>query len=150
MANYSPDNDYLALIARFPLRSLRTQADVRAAYRALRPLEIIDEDRLSPGQAEYLHALTDLIWTYEQMNHPIALSVGDHADGIDVLAELLGEKGMNASDLGRLLGNRSLGNAILSRQRQLSKAHIVRLSAHFGVSTDLLLRQRRKQLAPAA
>lgn len=150
MAHGVPDNNYLRLISRFPLRSLRNQADLRAAYRVLRPLEIIDEDKLTPGQAEYLHALTDLVWAYEQTHHPVSLLSGDDADGVDVLADLLAERDMTPSDLGRLLGNRSLGNAILSRQRQLSKAHIVCLAAHFGISTDLLLRQTREHTASAA
>jgi len=36
--------------------------------------------------------------------------------------------------LGRLLGNRSLGSLILNGRRQLSKAHIEKLSEHFGLS----------------
>ena len=45
----------------------------------------------------------------------------------------------NASDLGRLLGERSLGPKILSGQRELSKAHIRKLADHFGVSAGLFL-----------
>ena len=46
---------------------------------------------------------------------------------------------MSASDLGRLLGNRELGPAILRGDRQLSKKHIQILSKHFAVSSDLFL-----------
>jgi antitoxin component HigA of HigAB toxin-antitoxin module len=50
---------------------------------------------------------------------------------------MLKEQGMGGSDLGRLLGNRPLGSAILRGERQLSKAHIRILAEHFKVSTDL-------------
>jgi antitoxin component HigA of HigAB toxin-antitoxin module len=50
---------------------------------------------------------------------------------------MLNEQDMGASDLGRLLGNRPLGSAILRGERELSKAHIRILADHFKVSTDL-------------
>lgn len=43
---------------------------------------------------------------------------------------------MNASDLGRLLGNRQTGHAILSGQRPLSKRHISILSERFRLSPE--------------
>ncbi|MFI5381812.1 MAG: hypothetical protein ACHRHE_21145, partial [Tepidisphaerales bacterium] len=69
---------------------------------------------------------------------------------IDVLKELLDERGLSPSDLGRILGSRTLGSAILRRQRQLSKSHILTLTRYFGASADLLLRQKRSSVAGAA
>ncbi len=46
---------------------------------------------------------------------------------------------MNVSDLGRLLGDRSLGPKILNGDRALSKAHIKLLAKHFNVSPAVLL-----------
>lgn len=46
---------------------------------------------------------------------------------------------MNASDLGKLLGDRSLGSRILNGQRGLSKNHIRILAGHFSVSPALFL-----------
>ncbi len=46
---------------------------------------------------------------------------------------------MSASDLGRLLGARPLGSAILRRERQLSKANILKLADHFRVDPGLFL-----------
>jgi antitoxin component HigA of HigAB toxin-antitoxin module len=46
---------------------------------------------------------------------------------------------MNESDLGRLLGERSLGHKILKGDRQLSKAHIRRLSDYFKVDAGAFL-----------
>ena len=55
------------------------------------------------------------------------------------LKALLAEHGMTASDLGRLLGNRTLGAAILAGRRSLSKAHIKQLADHFKVEPGLFL-----------
>jgi antitoxin component HigA of HigAB toxin-antitoxin module len=46
---------------------------------------------------------------------------------------------MNASELGRLLGHRQLGAAILRGERQLSKAHIRALADHFHINPRALL-----------
>jgi antitoxin component HigA of HigAB toxin-antitoxin module len=58
---------------------------------------------------------------------------------LDLLKFLLEENSMNASDLGRLLGNRQLGSAVLRGNRQLSKTHIRKLCERFRVSADLFL-----------
>lgn len=49
------------------------------------------------------------------------------------LRALMNAAEMNASDLGRLLGNRALGNKLLRGERQLPKTHIRRLADHFAV-----------------
>ena len=135
-------DDYFDLIVKHPLKAIRNEADLRSAYKMLDPLSVIDEKKITPGQADYLLALTDLVWAYEQQHLPIDLSHGDHDDGIDVLEMLMAERGLTASDIGRLLGKRQLGSDILRRVRQLSKSHVVKLAAYFGVSADLLLRTK--------
>ena len=61
------------------------------------------------------------------------------ADSRAVLRYLLADRDMSASDLGRLLGDRSLGTKILNGERALSKSHIKILAAHFHVSPAALL-----------
>ena len=46
---------------------------------------------------------------------------------------------MTASDLGRVLGNRSLGAAILRGDRAISKANAIKLADYFKVSAALFL-----------
>ena len=108
------------------------------AYRNAR--EIIDAltslPKLSPGQGDYLDTLTILFEAYEDENHPPdASNVGP----LDALRHLMAEHGMSASDLGRLLGERSLGPKILNGQRELSKSHLRKLANQFKVSADLFL-----------
>ena len=46
---------------------------------------------------------------------------------------------MSASELGRLLCERSLGVKKLNKHRELSKSHIRKLADYFKVSADLFL-----------
>jgi len=88
------------------------------------------------GQLKYLDTLTILVERYEDETE------GGEPQGIDslaVLRYLMEDRGMNASDLGRLLGDRSLGPKILNGDRALSKAHIKILAQHFNVSPAALL-----------
>ena len=55
------------------------------------------------------------------------------------LKALLAEHGMSASDLGRLLHNRTLGAAIVSGRRALSKTHVKLLADYFKVEPGLFL-----------
>jgi len=88
------------------------------------------------GQSSYLETLSILISAYEDEAHAIDLSgIGP----LDVLRNLMEEHEMTASDLGRLLGERSLGPKILNGDRELSKSHIRKLAAHFGVQADLFI-----------
>ena len=133
-------DDYVDLVREFPLIPIRSDRHLQVAFRMIDRLSIMDEEKLTPGEADYLLVVSDLAERYENERHAIDLT---HLDGIDVLKHLLEENQMSASDLGRLLGNRQLGTAILRRQRQLSKAHIVRLCERLGVSADLFLREKR-------
>jgi HTH-type transcriptional regulator/antitoxin HigA len=130
------DPQYLKLVRQFPLAPIRSRAHFKQALAQIDALSAIDEARLTPGQADYLLVLSGLVETYEIAHFPLMPAFGD---AVDALAYLLEQSGMSASDLGRLLENRQLGSAILRRQRELSKAHIVKLANHFRVSTDLFL-----------
>ena len=126
-----PSTTYAGLIAAFPLRPLQDEVDYDNALEIAQAL--VGRVDLTEDQADYLDVLADILQKYESRQHPV------HGGGtpLETLRRMLEERGMNASDLGRLLGNRALGGALLRGQRQLSKAHIRTLSDHFRVSTDL-------------
>jgi HTH-type transcriptional regulator / antitoxin HigA len=124
---------YRELMAAFPLRPLHDEVDYDNALEAARQLVgLVD---LTEDQADYLDLLTDVIQKYETQHHAIRARVKP----LETLRQMLKEKGMNASDLGRLLGHRPLGSAILRGERQLSKANILALARFFKVSTDLFI-----------
>jgi HTH-type transcriptional regulator/antitoxin HigA len=130
--------DYLELIRRLPLFPIRSQSGLREAFKMIDELAIKGTvpGGLSYGEEAYLGVLCDLVEKYERQNHVMPL---DDVTPQQVLKHLLEQNDMSASDLGRLLGNRTLGPKLLSGQRALSKAHIRILADRFGVSADLFL-----------
>jgi HTH-type transcriptional regulator/antitoxin HigA len=137
--DHGVSDDYLELIKRFPLAPIRGERHFKEAVGMIDELSIIDEEKLTAGQADYLLVLSDLVERYEDRHFQ---EKGAFGDGVQALAYLMEQRGMSASDLGRLLGSRSLGSAILRRERELSKGHVVKLARYFGISTDLLLGRR--------
>lgn len=93
-------------------------------------------DRRTPDQDAYLESLSLLMEHFENSHAPIGRG---NLRSVDLLKYLMDSHEMSESDLGRLLGERSLGNAILSGRRSLSKAHIRTLANHFKVKADLFL-----------
>ena len=126
---------YAGLIALFPLRPLHDEVDYDNALEIAESL--VGRADLSENQADYLDVLTDIIQKYEAQHHAIT----GGGTPRETLQRMLEEHEMNASDLGRLLGNRALGSAILRGQRQLSKSHIRILSNYFKVSSDLFIEE---------
>lgn len=118
--------------------------------RELRPINDVDEfenaqevaealavlDRRTKDQNEYLESLSVLMEHFENQHSPIQT---DKITVEEKIQYLMDAHGMTESDLGRLLGERSLGNAVLSGRRSLSKAHIRKLADHFNVRADLFL-----------
>jgi len=129
-----PPDTFELLNARHPLRPIQDQADLENAREMADALAVLRTR--NKDQEDYLETLSTLIEKYE------ADATADEASNlppIEVLRYLMEGHDMSASDLGRLLGNRELGPAILRGDRQLSKKHIQILSKHFAVSSDLFL-----------
>jgi len=122
---------YAGLIALFPLRPLHDEVDYDNALEVAEAL--VGSVELTDDQADYLDVLTDIIQKYEGRRHYISAG----GTPLDTLKRMLKEQSLTGSDLGRLLGNRPLGGAILRGERELSKAHIQILAEYFKVSTDL-------------
>ena len=123
---------YADLISHFPLRPLHDRHDYD---NALEVAESLVGSDLNDDQADYLDVLTDIIQKYESMNYAIT----GKRDPIKMLKAMMDERGMNGSDLGRLLGNRQLGSLILTGRRELSKANVRILAEEFKVSASLLI-----------
>jgi len=129
-------DDYLEMVKRFPLRVIRSERELDAATTVALDLAGQGEERLSDGAAEYLDVLDRLIEDYEDVYHPMPVR---NATPLERLRCLVKEAGVSASDLGRLLGNRSLGSPLLSGRRELSKAHIRVLAEHFRLEAGYFL-----------
>ena len=124
---------YGALVAMLPPRPIHDDIDRANATEMIDRLAGFD---LNADQEDYLDALATFVEAYEAERFPIDDS---RITPLDALKALVAEHGMTASDLGRLLGVRTLGAAILAGRRSLSKAHIRKLADHFKVEPGLFL-----------
>jgi len=132
IAKHDFPSEYAALVADFPPRPIHDAVDYDNT------MEIVTAmagHNLNPDQADYLKVLSEMILQYDR-EHDAPRKRGTVRQR---LKYLLDEAGMNASDLGRLLGSRGMGSNILTGKRELSKAHIRKLSEHFKVRADYFL-----------
>ena len=116
-----------------PPRPIRDETDYDNAIEVLDAL--VGHD-LNDDQLDYVVVMTTLVGEYEDEHHAIDTS---DISGLDSLKYLMEQNGMTASDLGELLGNRSLGSKILRGERELSKNHLRILSKRFKVDAGLFL-----------
>ena len=127
-----PDS-YAELVGLLMPRPLHDDVDYR---NALAVLDAMAGFQMNADQEDYFEAIATFVERYEAEHHAI-----DDAKmtPVELLRSLMDEHGMNESDLGRLLGDRSLGHRILSGERELSKAHIRTLAEHFSLNPVALL-----------
>jgi len=123
-----PDTWFELLTELYDLHPIRTKKAYDKALEVLRALMRVPHR--NADQEDYMKMVSRLVGEYEDEKFPIEAG----SDPLGNLRFLMDQHEMNVSDLGRLLGNRSLGSLILNGHRSLSKAHIARLSEHFQVS----------------
>ncbi|MBM4017558.1 MAG: transcriptional regulator [Planctomycetes bacterium] len=125
--------DYAGLVRLFPPRPIHDKVDLENATEIIGALA---GHNLTPDQEDYLDVLSDLVAKYEEAHSPVRRR---RSTPLERLRYLVGEAGMTASDLGRMLGNRGLGSLILRGRRQLSKAHIRILAEHFRLDAGYFI-----------
>jgi HTH-type transcriptional regulator/antitoxin HigA len=115
---------------------LRTEDNYLEARDIVDKLATKGEEALTEAERDQLEIFSILMERYEEEHYFI-----DQPDlsPIELLNILMRENGMTASDLGRLLGDRSLGHKILTGERKLSKSHIKALSEYFKVEASAFL-----------
>jgi antitoxin component HigA of HigAB toxin-antitoxin module len=124
---------YAELIAMLPLRPIHDRVDLENATEVA---DAMAGHALTLDQEDYFSVLTTLMEQYEQAHVPQPAREHDALGNVRFLME---QRGMNASDLGRVLGQREVGSKILRGERELSKAHIRTLAAFFGVSAGMFV-----------
>ena len=122
------------LVQLYAPRAIRDRADYDQVQEILDRLTSLP--RMTKGQIEYLDTLTLLFEAYERRHFEIETS---ELPAREVLRHIMEQNSMTASDLGRMLGDRSLGSRVLNGRRRLSKENIKILCRRFSVSADLFL-----------
>lgn len=127
-------DDYLELIQKFPLRTLRHSQEHAEALRVMTRLLGRPGGRLSAGERDYAQVLGGLIDEFGQRKRPFLRR--KHAP-LEMLRFLMRENAMSVTELGKVLGNKTAASLVVNGKRELSKSHIRRLSARFNVDPGL-------------
>lgn len=127
-----PDEEYFALVDRFPLVPIRDEPHLDAAMAVID--ELIDRANLTRSEQDYLDVLSDLVERFEdeQVDLP-------DVSGLAVLKHLMTEHNLRQSDLVPLFGSKSIVSEVLSGKRRIALNHVAKLSAYFGVPADVFL-----------
>ena len=106
----------------------------------LRMLAIVDklmakgEDNLTPEEDALLELLVDLIHDFEEKSYPLP-----NGEPCQMVAFLLEQRGMRASDLWPVLGSKSRTSELLSAKREISKDQARKLAALFNTPVGLFI-----------
>ena len=130
-----PEDDYLDLVRKFPLRPLRSKAEHGLAVALY--TRLAGRDDLTGGENDYTDALVHFIEEYERRTSKLALL---KMSPLEVLEHLVEENGLSTTDLGYIVGSRGLASELLNGKRGFSKTIVQRLAARFSVSPELFYR----------
>jgi HTH-type transcriptional regulator/antitoxin HigA len=127
-------DDYLDLVREFPLRPVRSVVEYDRVADMLDGLALRND--LSPGQQDYLDALTLRVEAYDAAHH--AAPAG--RTPLQRVRSLMASAGLSPAGLGDIIGSRPAASMFLNGTRkELSKPQIRRLAAHFKLNAGYFL-----------
>ncbi|HUB24498.1 MAG TPA: hypothetical protein VL992_03640 [Tepidisphaeraceae bacterium] len=136
-ANRRNSDTYLHLVQTFPLRPIRSEAELdRAVAVLVRLAKSKPEKKMDAGERDYAEALTMLVQRFEQKRRDSALPKLTPVDRLNFLME---ERAMTATDLAHLLGGQANAPLMLQGKKEMTKAQILKLAKHFSVSPALFM-----------
>jgi len=122
------DPAYLALIRRYPLRPIRSDAELDAASEVID--DLTDRDDLSPAELDYLDVLGDLVEKYEAEHIEMP-----HVSDAQMLRSLMDEMNVKQVDVVQGTGiSKTVVSLVLNGKRNLTREHVKVLSKYFGVN----------------
>jgi HTH-type transcriptional regulator/antitoxin HigA len=125
-------DDYLELVLKFPLASLKSEKQFVNAQSVID--ELLAKGTLSVGEEMYLDALSDLVASYEDAHYPI-----EPASDADMLRHLMEAKGVTQAELHRDTGlAKSSISEILAGRKTFSRQMIRTLADYFHVDVSIL------------
>ncbi len=125
---------YGRLLARTVPTVIKTAEDNRRMLAIVDKLMAKGEENLTREEDALLELLVDLIHDFEQKYDPLPKS-----DPHKMVAFLLDQRGMKASDLWPVLGSKSRTSELLSGKREVSKDQAKKLAEFFRVPVDLFI-----------
>ncbi|MEE8291960.1 MAG: type II toxin-antitoxin system HigB family toxin [Candidatus Tectomicrobia bacterium] len=122
---------YLALIRTFPLRPIRSEAELDEAMAVIDALVVTDP--LEAAAADYLAVLSALVEQYEAEAHSIS-----PASDAEMLRHLIDAKAVSQVQVAQETGIvESTISAVLAGKRHLTREHIGKLAHYFHVSPSV-------------
>jgi HTH-type transcriptional regulator/antitoxin HigA len=127
------EDRYLDLIRRFPLRPLRTGADLDAAVAVID--ELLDRAALTVPEQDYLDVLSDLVESYETETIPMR-PVGD----AELLRFLIEHKNITQAEAasGASIAESTISE-VLAGKRKLNRGQIAKLARYFHLNPGAFL-----------
>ena len=122
---------YPALLAKYPPRVIRTQAENQHFTRLLEDLDRRHAS-LTRAEKELADLLTLLVEDFEDRQYRLP-----RASPLEALRFLMDQRSLRQKDLLDVFGTASVASEVLSGKRELSKEHIRRLSDRFSVPVEL-------------
>ena len=125
--------DYGALVMMFMPRAIHDEVDYENTVEVIDALAGHD---LTDGQELYLDTLSTLVAAYEDGHHALKSRGLAPVEAVKFLME---EQGMTAADLGKFLGERTLGSKILRGDRKIGLKYAKALAQRFAVDVSLFI-----------
>ncbi len=133
MAFANIPSDYQGLVMMFMPKAIHDEIDYENTVKVIDALaghELGDEQEL------FLDTLSTLVEAYEDEHHAIKTR---GLSPIEALKFLMEEHEMTAADLGRLLGERTLGSKVMRGDRKIGLKYARLLARRFGVDVSLFI-----------
>ena len=125
--------DYQGLVMKFMPKAIHDKIDYENT------LEVIDAlagHELSDDQELFLETLSTLVEVYEDEHHAIRTK---RLSPVEAVKYLMEEHAMTAADLGKLLGERTLGSKILRGERKIGLKYAKVMAKKFGVDVSVFI-----------
>lgn len=128
-----PKNIYLELVRKFPLRPIKNDETLDCAIKVIESL--VDRDKLSSDEDDYLDVLGDLVKKYETDKHPIT-PVSD----TEMLRYLIDVKGVTQKNVavGTGIADSTI-SAILLGKRVMTRRHIELFARYFNIEPGVFI-----------
>jgi len=138
MSNVS--GKYLDLIRSFPLRPIRSAAELARAEAVIE--ELVDA-RLTAGESDYLLVLGNLVEEYEKAHFAI-----EPLPAHEMLAASIEAKDVTQSEVAKATGiSMSTISELLSQKRDFNITHVEKLCAYFGLGPGAFIHVDERALA---
>ena len=118
---------YIELLTSFPPRPINSEEQMLATQQIIDSL--IDCEKLTSEEEDYLELLGTLIYQYEQTQEPIP-----DIYGVELLKVLIEDNDLRQKDLLPIFKTESIVSDVLHGRRKLTTRHIQELANFFHVS----------------